>query len=188
MSLGSDCTVALHLRDKNLRKVAYPFDWCVTPMKSVIEMFDNGFEDFLKDDNLTFLKSDYRKSIDDQSVKGELNPDIITPCYCHNYNMMLPHDFSKNREADLSSVQTKYKKRIERLKSQLNETDSEFTFIANNAPTSPTSWRAKQFTIASGTTFVNDFKDWKSRLSIILNKKYPNLKYTLYNLKEFKKL
>lgn len=188
MSLGSDCSVALHLRDKGLREYAYPFDWCVTPMCSVIDIFETDFQHVLKENNLVFLDAVSRKAVNDENNEGELTNDIVTPVYCKKYNMLLPHDFSQAGRDDLPNVLEKYQKRIQRLLIQLKEKDSEFIFVANNAPTAQNSWRATQYHLVSGDTFVNDFDDWKMRMSVTLNKKYPNLKYKLYTLKEFKQL
>ena len=188
MSLGSDCSVALYLRDEGLRKQAYPLDWCVTPMRAVINMFETDFRYILKEQNLMFLDSVHRKAINDENVEGELTNDIVTPVYCKQYNMLLPHDFSKKGRADLEFVKEKYNRRIEKLLLQLNEKGNKFTFIANNAPTAPNSWRAAQYRLVSGDTYINDFVGWKERMAVVLDKKYPELQYKLHDLKEFKQL
>ena len=41
--LGIDCTIARYLRDKGLRKKAYPFDWTGT-YEGIHEAVSEGFE------------------------------------------------------------------------------------------------------------------------------------------------
>lgn len=188
MSLGSDCSVAIYLRDHKLRSIAFPFDWSVTPMRTVIELLSSGFQNFLNEDNLIFLTPVHRKTVNDEKVQGELKPDIITPCYCKQYGTLYPHDFSERGRNDLLIVQQKYGNWINRLKILLNDKSNEFVFIANNAPTAPTSWRAHQFKLVSGNTFINDFNNWKNRIKTVFKKKYPHLKYSLHTLEEFKRL
>ncbi|MGV7234717.1 MAG: DUF1796 family putative cysteine peptidase [Nitrosomonadaceae bacterium] len=185
--LGSDCVVAMFLRDNNIRRLAFPFDWSVTPMQSVLHLFENNFEDFLKDENLMFLPQATRAMVLDDDDQGVLTNDVITPCYDKKYHMLLPHDFSKQGEADLSQVQAKYKKRISRMYDLLNDSNNNFTFIAGDRPTNPKSWRAQQFDLASGKPFINDYKDWKNRFTEVIKNKFPNLKYSLYDFAEFKK-
>ena len=186
VSLGSDCSVALYLRDKGLRTIAFPFDWCVTSMESVLQMIENDFEDFLLETNLVFLQPATRKMVNDE--KDTILEDWITPCYCKKYHMLIPHDFSARGKEDLSQVKDKYQKRIARMIELLKDPDNSFVFIANDAPTATTSWRAQQFEKASGKPFVNNNSDWKNWLTIVISNKYPHLKYKMYDLKEFKKL
>ena len=185
--IGSDCSVALYLRDKGFRTVAFPFDWGVISIQTVIELFGNNFKGFLEKENLIFLPAASRKMVDDSEEDNSLVDDIITPCYCKRYHMLLPHDFSERGEVELNQVQHKYSHRITRLIQLLNDTNNTFTFVANNAPTAATGWRATQFQLASNKPFVNEWDDWKDKLSAVLTDIYPTLNFKLLTLKEFKK-
>lgn len=47
ISLGAFCFIAGNLRSLNLRTQAFPFDWNITDMKTVITLLNNNFEDFV---------------------------------------------------------------------------------------------------------------------------------------------
>lgn len=48
ISLGCNCAVAYQLRKRNMRKKAYPFDWCNISLKKLINVLENKFEDYEK--------------------------------------------------------------------------------------------------------------------------------------------
>ena len=52
ISLGYFCGVADDLRKLGLRSVAYPFDWCLTDFKGIIELIDTRFVGFLDYQNM----------------------------------------------------------------------------------------------------------------------------------------
>ena len=53
ISLGAFCFIAGDLRRLNLRTEAYPFDWNITDIETMISLIDNGFRDFT---NINFLQ------------------------------------------------------------------------------------------------------------------------------------
>ncbi|MBY0110249.1 MAG: papain-like cysteine peptidase [Candidatus Babeliaceae bacterium] len=63
ISLGNACGVAGALREYNIRNEAYPFDWIVSPFKSVYAMIETDFDNFLMD-NALVIRSDGSAVID----------------------------------------------------------------------------------------------------------------------------
>jgi hypothetical protein len=43
ISLGSNCSIAYWQKYYNLRKEAYPFDWCDLPFNKLIKVLENDF-------------------------------------------------------------------------------------------------------------------------------------------------
>jgi hypothetical protein len=48
--LGSQCFSAFFLKNNNLKKVSYPFDWIFSSPKVIIDILDNKFQKFLNKD------------------------------------------------------------------------------------------------------------------------------------------
>ena len=46
VSLGSQCSVAYHLKRLHLNHYSYPFDWCKLNIKKLINVLENNFRDF----------------------------------------------------------------------------------------------------------------------------------------------
>ena len=55
-SVGGDCIAAAQQKNRNLRPYALPFDWCFSDgevaLSNFASMFDNGFQDFARKENL----------------------------------------------------------------------------------------------------------------------------------------
>ncbi len=99
VSLGGNCHTALALRDLNLRKAAFPFDWVNT----------TGHINFIK-----ILNEDFYNFFDEScffTIDG-------VPSYLNIYYQLdFPHDFSgDNRESEWLSFKKKYARRIERFR------------------------------------------------------------------------
>ncbi len=54
ISLGYNCSIASRISGRDLRTVSLPFDWMVTPTRTLIELFENDFDDFLNPTNLVY--------------------------------------------------------------------------------------------------------------------------------------
>lgn len=52
ISLGTVCPVAFVLREKNIRTVAYPFDWVVVPFYGLYRTLEHDFDNFILKKNL----------------------------------------------------------------------------------------------------------------------------------------
>lgn len=182
ISLGFDCSAARYIRRIGKRKLAFPFDWAVTPIQSAIELFRTDFKDFLNENDLIFLPPTPRKLIDDNDIEIIVTRDLITPCISKKYNILLPHDFTKEGSKDLSMVKDKYHKRINRMYDLFKETDNNFIFVAHND--FPHEWQQERYKMAN-KTFTNDFGNWKIKLKQVIDSKFPTLKYEMYTLREF---
>lgn len=97
ISLGAFCFIAGNLRSLNLRTQAFPFDWNITDMKTVITLLNNNFEDFC---NAQYLVKKYdNKNIFFDNKKYSL--------------LRFVHDFDENL-CNINEVEEKYTRRIER--------------------------------------------------------------------------
>lgn len=97
ISLGAFCFVASELRRYEVRKKAYPFDWIITDLKSVIELIENEFLNFTA---LKYLE------------KKEENNIVF---YDNNAYSLIRfiHDFNENCDNTVL-IQDKYQRRIQR--------------------------------------------------------------------------
>lgn len=97
ISLAAFCFIAGNLRSLNLRTQAFPFDWNITDMKTVITLLNNNFEDFC---NAQYLVKKYdNKNIFFDNKKYSL--------------LRFVHDFDENL-CNINEVEEKYTRRIER--------------------------------------------------------------------------
>ncbi len=115
VSLGSFCEVAGQLRNHNMRKEAYPFDWMVTlNHEKFLKLLDDDFRFFL-DQNYFFRKPDC--------------PGILENSY---YECEFRHDPPENPADSLSChlerIASKYERRIARFR-KLKEYTGKVFFI-----------------------------------------------------------
>lgn len=123
ISLGIQCTIPLFLKNNNLRKEAYPFDWIISNPKYVYEI-------------LVLLLNNY--NISDLVVNHFFYCPLKANChkienytinkngfalYNPKYNVIFPHDEYNN-----DTIQ-KYIRRFERLKSIILESNEIIHFI-----------------------------------------------------------
>ena len=164
VSLGYNCDVAQLLRYSGLRSKAYPFDWCITPIGSVIRLFENDFHGFLDMTSLTF-SAPHRALCFEGNGKSIIESDeIVVTASCSKYSMIFPHDFPNSSSKAHDNVIIKYENRIERLIRLLNS-NKVVIFVIN----------------------YNDEDECKVKLlKRILIVKFPNLKFQIYSYKTFR--
>ena len=121
--VGINCAPTHFLGANRLRKGAYPFDWNVTPLSSMIELIENDFHDYLRLENLEFLPPTRRMLFKERGVGLKASDELITPVICRRYNILFPHDFSEAGIDDYEEVRNKYLRRIERFKKCVSEHD-----------------------------------------------------------------
>ena len=51
ISLGSNCYIASYLKEHNLKKASYPFDWIFSYPEDICHMINDNFKEFLNKDN-----------------------------------------------------------------------------------------------------------------------------------------
>jgi hypothetical protein len=103
VSLGSCCQTAYQLDKNGLRGPSYPFDWVVTPYKSLYEILKNNFKNWLTIDTL-------------KCITGKHARDNV-------YGISLLHDFQYKRPeeflSDYDAHFEKYQRRINRFRELL---------------------------------------------------------------------
>jgi hypothetical protein len=98
--LGDNCAVSIILKELNLRKKAYPFDWIShvgpNPTYSIIEQNINLFLELLKEQNIEKITNKFIGNVDENN---KINGDFI-----------FPHEHDTNEEINI-----KYRRRFQRL-------------------------------------------------------------------------
>jgi hypothetical protein len=172
LSIGFDCTVAYWLRDRKLRRDAYPLDWVVIPVSTALTLLDNRFEGFLDPANLTFLDQEKRMLFDEAEGGLKASVDLITPVVCRRYGILFPHDFSAAGKADLPAVQQKYNRRIERLLKTLHVAESIHLVYQTGTPNA---WQQEQYRLA-GVTFPEETRTEIDNAFQDLNQRHTQLR------------
>ena len=99
VSLGHFCSPALELKRIGVRKASLPFDWLISgDFKNVMELIENGFQDFLNSEYMYQLK-DYPKYY--RNTKYQID-------FYHDFDAYEPF------EKQIENVSQKYQRRIER--------------------------------------------------------------------------
>lgn len=179
--LGNDCSVAHFLRKENLRNFALPFDWNVTPLKSVVMLIENKFEDFLDPVNLIY-EEPCQRLLFKEKKDLEIKEDIITPVICRKYEMLFPHDFSVKGLDDLALVKDKYLKRIIRFQKLMNDRNTIIVFVV--ADSKLNIWQNDIFK-KNDILWANDFSKQKKLLKRVIRKEFPSLKFSIVNFNSF---
>lgn len=141
--IGNSCKPTWYLQKMGYRKFAFPFDWTVTPLESVIEILKNDFEEFFYLDNLIFLSPAKRLLFKDDEDNPKLVDDVITPVYDKKYHILYVHDFSEKGKLEYEQVKKKYMRRVARLKKILEDKSNEIIFIYSND--SINNWQETQY-------------------------------------------
>lgn len=166
VSLGYNCDVAQLLRYSGLRKKAYPFDWCITPINSVISLIESDFYHFLNFSSLVFSKPHNALFFEENNEHITESEKKVVTASCSEYKMVFPHDFSDASSEVYDDVINKYKKRIERFL-ELMSGDKVVVFVIN-------------YKVDGAHSAQID------RLKDILSFKYPRLRFQIYSYDVFK--
>jgi hypothetical protein len=125
ISITFDCHGASTLNKINLRNEAYPFDWNIKKLKSIIKLIDDNFIDLFSDKFLLFSnKSFFHKYENDENLIKEL-----IPVYNNKYGILFVHDFTL--EKNTSEIIDKYERRIIKLKNILFNKNNIVNFYFN---------------------------------------------------------
>lgn len=102
VSLGFFCSVSTELERIGMRNCSYPLDWVISDFSNVMDMIENHFRDFLKEEYLEEVKE---KQLPNTIVVKNRKTDTI-----------FFHDFRKSStiKEQLSNVVLKYNRRINR--------------------------------------------------------------------------
>ena len=157
ISLGESCTVSAALQAFGLRNASYPFDWAITPYKSLCQVFEQDFHNFF-DSSAISIHSDNRAIINKYGL-----------IFTHDFPIIFyPRDLGEENPASkdvihpdwinvLPEVQKKYNRRIQRLR-DICTSDKKIYFIRHRGITS----------CEQACTLRN-----------IIKEKYPNLDFTI---------
>jgi hypothetical protein len=125
ISISFDCHGASTLKMLNLRNEAYPFDWNIKNLKSIIKLIDDDFIDLFSDKFLLFShKSFFNKYENDENLIKEL-----IPVYNHKYGILFVHDFTL--EKNTKQIIDKYERRIIKFKNILLNKNNIVNFYFN---------------------------------------------------------
>ncbi len=111
IGLGSHCEIAVQLREHNLRKEAFPFDWILSlNHNNLINLLNNDFDFFLNEEYF---------------IQHPIHPSIVRNYY---YELEFGHDWpftelwsnSIRFKTQLQGIQSKYEKRISRFRKLKN--------------------------------------------------------------------
>lgn len=102
VSLGSNCEVTAALRDYFNVDRAYPFDWWITPLKSVKKI--------LRDDFKSLLNSEFLEVSKDKNT-----------VHCKHYNILHHHDFTRGEGYQI----------IPDIESQIPNLKAKFEYLAD---------------------------------------------------------
>lgn len=115
MSLGPNCRNAWNVRDWFKFERAYPFDWWITPTKSMLKMIDPGFELAITREDLVVTQSS--------------GPGIENSVFNRKLNILQHHDFVRNKDrqvevindADIEKLNSKYRHLFSRMHEDIHK-------------------------------------------------------------------
>ena len=166
VSFTDDCTGAQFLRNINMRKEAYPFDWNVIRVDDMMKNLWHNFKYFLLPEKLHYSPIKINNRYEQPSSNGWMNETKwVYDVYCHKYNIHFPHDFIENDEKTFLAVKKKYFRRIKRL----------ITLFKSNK-------------IVCLIFKENDLKYKKIKIVYHLTTLYPNLKFKLIPYEKIKNM
>ena len=115
ISLGYFCGVAEDLEKLGLRNMSSPFDWGISDLKGIIELFENKFDGFM---DYTYLKQ-----------SSSLRYHYLDS----RYNFFSFHDFSqyKTLAEQYSEVHKTYQRRVDRFLKKICNPTLFFRYISN---------------------------------------------------------
>ena len=117
ISLGAYCFVASELKRFNIRKKAYPFDWNITTMETVLLLIKNKFEHF---NDMNFIK---------KKEHSEIKTIYDNKYYPH---LEFIHDFDEHL-SNTVEIKEKYKRRIDRFFNDITQATLFVRYIINRA-------------------------------------------------------
>lgn len=126
ISIGMNCTMATQLRARGLRHASYPFDWLnvfsLDALTTIVSLIQTRFQNFLQYENLE-VNSDETIMRRTRVLDRVLQVEFI-------------HDFFSKTidKQELSKVQEKYKRRIDRFYKTISTFDSICLLLAIDKP------------------------------------------------------
>lgn len=156
ISIGMQCTSAAFLKDKNIRRHSFPFDWMLAPPSFIYEMLRLLLKENINPQKLVaeyFYVLDKKVDIDLSNIEHYFtvsNPNMPNKLNSR-YDVVFPHDYSY----DQTVVKEKYTRRFQRLKDLIldKNTKLDFYYVSQSSPTKG------NFTIDGRNVVVNVFQN-----------------------------
>lgn len=135
IGLGETCTVSAALQMFGLRNAAYPFDWIISPYKSLCNVLEQDFHDFL-DPYYLSIRADNHGIINKYELVFVHDfPTIYYSGDLENEDTVGENDLHPDWINFLPEIQKKYARRIQRLR-DICMSDNKVYFIRHRGITS----------------------------------------------------
>ena len=125
LPVGIHCGPANYLRDRQMRKYAYPFDWNISNKGTILNLIESQGKDFLFDENI-IIGSEYKMKYDNLPNHWTM----LKALFDKKIGMFLVHDY-RVKDGSLPEIREKYKLRFERLHEHLSKA-TKVTLYGNN--------------------------------------------------------
>lgn len=163
ISLGGHCQTAYQIRRYFNIDTAYPFDWWVTPTVALVDLFESGFANLFREENMKI-------------VQEETGPAVM----CSHYGIMHYHDFD---EAKINGVYNPYL-----VRSKCNANNSKYSYLVKKLIS--ISGRVLFIRFSHGwaqfydkTTMFNDYL--LTRLIKSINNNITNIEFNILLLNDY---
>lgn len=118
----------------NLRRAAFPFDWCLTPASAINTLFGRDFFNWPSSRNLIACESDERILVQDEmdlleytgfdvnngrEVKSSLvqHGEVVRPVISEESGILFPHEpFIESQDKSINAFVSKYQRRVHRMR------------------------------------------------------------------------
>lgn len=131
-SLGGNCSAAMQLKNRGLRREAYPLDWVYMESdKSVrwlCSAFENGFADFALRENMEMFSNSTHSGV----AKYSFRDTHTGYCFIHHFN-----DRIDQYQAVYDQAISVVRKRISRFLRRIEEAESVLFILTANFPVDP---------------------------------------------------
>ena len=178
ISLGSNCSISYQLNKYNLRKNAYPFDWCKININQLINILENNFENFIE--TIEYQKESINHLFIDSNNNDITNRgSIVLKNY---YSIKFAHELLKKE--DINEFKNKLLRRIKKF-INIKNLSSKIIFLWIEMKPINDNWENK---ILKLLELLNLFsKDYILKLIINSTKQFVNLpEYVqIYRYNEF---
>lgn len=159
ISLGDNCITASAIESQGYRVAAFPFDWCITPMHSILSCFTEDFARHLESPQAGHGSSSETMVKDAYGIEYRHDfPTEDMPNVTESDGIDRPERRLKHNWLDsLDDVKSKYTRRIQRMRDLCNNPVSRIVFVRHGG-----------ITQSDAEQFVE-----------IVKEQYPNLKFKL---------
>ena len=109
-----NCDVTSHLRYHKIREHAYPFDWNISNLGTILNLIKSKGDGFLLDENVRIGKVEFSQTYDNIPDKVFMSRNVFDK----GTGILICHDYPSEGIA-FSKIREKYKKRFDKLEDHL---------------------------------------------------------------------